>query len=533
MKCNKCGEISKDSQAFCLKCGNPIRVVPDFNLIEAEIANSVGEIMKADSEKTSKETKKIDFKDIKEKSDAFEQNNINIENYDETIQLDFITRKEETKKEEIKVDIIKDNIIEEDDVEELIPQKNNRKKFVLITTAIVSIVIIAIISSLFIFGKEEKSGYDTFFNAGKKAINDEKYDIAIDRLLDAVKVSDNSKQELESRILLLEVFDKLKEESNRYEENLLELVKLDEKETSYYVYLATYYDNNGMVGKLGKFLKSIEDEKIILALDLFYPKPPVVSVESGSYNKAITILISTKTQSDNNKIYYTLDESTPTTASMLYQNPIEIKEEGKHILKTIIVNENSIESTVVTKEYEITFSAPEPPVITPNTGNYTQETMISIKTTEGNKIYYTFDNKTPTLESEEYKEEIKMPRGTSIIKAITVDENGLISSVSQEAFNLTLPRNYSIEESKDMMLSELLARGVINDLEGNSNNDTTIKIVYSKIVLVDNNEYYIYRVLSYDQYGNETYLYDAGIDTLNGSYSKFAISNDGIYSVES
>lgn len=45
MKCSKCGEEINKDQGFCLKCGNPIQLEPDFNSIENELANSVSELL--------------------------------------------------------------------------------------------------------------------------------------------------------------------------------------------------------------------------------------------------------------------------------------------------------------------------------------------------------------------------------------------------------------------------------------------------------------------------------------------------------
>jgi len=55
VKCSKCGEEYKENQAFCLKCGNPIQVVPDFNLIEAELASNIGELMDSMEEEPEKD----------------------------------------------------------------------------------------------------------------------------------------------------------------------------------------------------------------------------------------------------------------------------------------------------------------------------------------------------------------------------------------------------------------------------------------------------------------------------------------------
>ena len=45
MKCSKCGAECNDNLAFCLECGNPLQLTADFNLIEQELANSIGAFM--------------------------------------------------------------------------------------------------------------------------------------------------------------------------------------------------------------------------------------------------------------------------------------------------------------------------------------------------------------------------------------------------------------------------------------------------------------------------------------------------------
>ena len=45
MTCNKCGAKCDDNQAFCLKCGSPIQLTADFNLIEKELASNIDELL--------------------------------------------------------------------------------------------------------------------------------------------------------------------------------------------------------------------------------------------------------------------------------------------------------------------------------------------------------------------------------------------------------------------------------------------------------------------------------------------------------
>ena len=44
MKCEKCGMVCKDTQKFCLNCGNPLHPEEPEN-IQEQLANSVGELL--------------------------------------------------------------------------------------------------------------------------------------------------------------------------------------------------------------------------------------------------------------------------------------------------------------------------------------------------------------------------------------------------------------------------------------------------------------------------------------------------------
>ena len=59
MKCSKCGEEVQNNQGFCLKCGNPVQVDPDFNTIESELANSILTLLE-DTEEDMSETSNVE-----------------------------------------------------------------------------------------------------------------------------------------------------------------------------------------------------------------------------------------------------------------------------------------------------------------------------------------------------------------------------------------------------------------------------------------------------------------------------------------
>ena len=62
MKCSRCGEEYKENQAFCLKCGTPIQEIPDFHIIEAELAENVGKFMETVKDEEF-DTQEIDYLD--------------------------------------------------------------------------------------------------------------------------------------------------------------------------------------------------------------------------------------------------------------------------------------------------------------------------------------------------------------------------------------------------------------------------------------------------------------------------------------
>ena len=77
---------------------------------------------------------------------------------------------------------------------------------------------------------------------------------------------------------------------------------------------------------------------------------PTASVNSGTYNECKIVTLNTN--STTNKIYYSLDGSTPTTSSTQYTTPLKVN--STTTLKAIAVNECKINSEIMTNNYNIT-----------------------------------------------------------------------------------------------------------------------------------------------------------------------------------
>ncbi|MEJ1242407.1 chitobiase/beta-hexosaminidase C-terminal domain-containing protein [Chryseolinea sp. T2] len=124
-------------------------------------------------------------------------------------------------------------------------------------------------------------------------------------------------------------------------------------------------------------------------------------------------------------IYYTVDQTTPTTASLRYTDPIKLKGEGTHVVKAVAVKEGMDNSVVSTQDYVIKYLVGPYPKIDKLAGVYNQDILVSFAEKPNTKIYYTLDGQEPTLASDVYTAPISIAgNGTfKVLKAFAAGEN--------------------------------------------------------------------------------------------------------------
>ncbi|OON95614.1 MAG: hypothetical protein ATN36_08000 [Epulopiscium sp. Nele67-Bin005] len=154
---------------------------------------------------------------------------------------------------------------------------------------------------------------------------------------------------------------------------------------------------------------------------------PTTDIEAGEFNSSQTISLSTIT--DDAKIYYTLDGSTPTKNSTLYTKPILIEETAT--LKAMAIK-GDLTSEILTEVYQINFSniqceMPTLSIIDGLTNKY--QTITLDCDTDNVSIYYTTDGTIPTENSTLYNGAFNITKNCEL-KIISVHKEYETSDVT-------------------------------------------------------------------------------------------------------
>ncbi|OKP78825.1 hypothetical protein A3844_28890, partial [Paenibacillus helianthi] len=158
---------------------------------------------------------------------------------------------------------------------------------------------------------------------------------------------------------------------------------------------------------------------------------PSANPAGGAVASGTTVALSTTTSGA--AIHYTLDGSTPTSASAVYSGAIPVT--GAVTIKAIAVKAGMTDSAVMSEAYTIMAQAAAPSA-NPAGGAVASGTTVALSTTtSGAAIHYTLDGSTPTSASAVYSGAIPVT-GAVTIKAIAVKAGMTDSAVMSEAYTI-------------------------------------------------------------------------------------------------
>lgn len=377
MKCSKCGAEIETGSVFCKKCGEPVQMVPDYNILEDDFLVSL-----LDEQQNAKQESKT----LEEKAVKSEKNTSNR------------VGKESTKKQNGFAALWK-----------------NKKARAGIIAGIIALVILIVFLVLYL------TSYDHYVAKGKAADTKEEYTEALTYYNRAIKKND---AKAKAKILAANDYMKLTE-YDKAEELLLSVIEKDSDNVAAYKSLIVLYLTTGSYDKLDFLQAQVTNQKIIDLFNDHLVSAPVFSVDGGKYDDDVIIELHAKT----GKIYYTLDGSDPTEGGILYTEPFTLKE-GTTTVQAVCEDGEKV-SEVIAKRYKISYADPEAPVVIPAGGSFTTPTTITVEVPEGASVYYTWDGTTPTQSSAKYTAPIDMMEGNNILSLLLVDKHGKTSSVSE------------------------------------------------------------------------------------------------------
>ena len=161
---------------------------------------------------------------------------------------------------------------------------------------------------------------------------------------------------------------------------------------------------------------------------------PVFSPVAGTYSAAQSVKITSATTGAT--IYYTVNGTTPTTASTKYTAAIAVA--ASETIKAIAIATGSTTSAVASAAYVIEKPAATP-VFSPAAGTYTTAQSVKITSaTVGSTIYYTTNGATPTTASTKYTTAIPVA-ASETIKAIAIATGSTTSAVASAAYVIEKP----------------------------------------------------------------------------------------------
>ncbi|MCD8149945.1 MAG: chitobiase/beta-hexosaminidase C-terminal domain-containing protein [Clostridiales bacterium] len=376
MVCSKCGAELKEGCVYCSKCGQEAQIVSEINILEDDLL--------------------LDLMDEKVSPDD-ETGGVKPDNT--PAERERLRRREEKRREK---------------------KRKKRRRTAILLVVILAVVLVGGVS---LWKYQQNHSPEYLLTQAEEAYGQKNYKSALEYLEKLYALDEDNVEGL-----LLNGQICLAQKSYEDAETLfLHVLELETENQEAYEGLIRTYDAQDRTDLILALMDGVTDEEILALFEDYIIPTPQIEVESGSYSEYFTVKITAEKKTLD--IYYTLDGSTPTTDDTLYEEPVEISEQGTIILIAICADEDGNCSEPVSAVYKVALEAPDTPTVSPDGGQYTSPVSITVSVPSGTTVYYTWDNSTPTASSSRYTGPLEMPEGNNILSLIAIDEYGMKSEV--------------------------------------------------------------------------------------------------------
>ena len=277
---------------------------------------------------------------------------------------------------------------------------------------------------------------------------------------------------------------------------------------------------------INDLLRACDREDIVTEYQQYLAKPPEFSYEGGRYQELLPLKLSANT---SGKIYYTLDGTRPNRNSEVYTAPIFL-EIGSYIVTAYFVNDYGMESDVVSNTYHIELQAPPAPEVSIDSGDYGGPRMIEVTVPEECTVYYTSDESDPTIDSSRYTAAISMPLGRSVYKFMAVSPEGAVSEITERTYNLELHTDITVDMAVANVIQALMKADVLLDENGKLRGMSGRNVYkYNAVVRIEGSgDYYVIYEYYEDAAGGQSKterLY--GVNIQDGTACRITYDADG------
>lgn len=482
MVCKRCNEEVEEGRVYCPKCGLELHYIPEYNEVDEELDKNMLDLTN----------------DV-----ATEQSVIKDESDEEW--------------QEYKL------------VRELTPRQKKIRAIAKIVGLSFLIVLLLTGSIIYLVMQNRNNSFNVQIDrAGEYAAKDN-FSKAVMYYENAINVAENNKEKAKASKELGKLYADNSDTKNAvyYFEMAIDNKCLDKDVVENLVRLYELQGNSDAIKKLAKVASNDETYSLF---EKYLLNQPIFNYKSGTYNEYLTVEI---TAEDNETIYYTLDDTPATPESQVYEGPIEVKD-GITVIHAITVNKNNLISQEIITTYRVQSAGAIKPVISPDSGEYTDFTKITIDDISANcKIFYTIDGTEPNENSIEYTDSFEMPVGNHVIKAVSINtETKVRSEVVSKIYNLDISAKYDTSKAIKLVMGELEKRNEVLNESGALADGTSCVLQFDEEVTIGSENYYIMH-----RYNNvsgqliDTNIYYA-VDVATGNVFLAQKQKEGLYNLD-
>lgn len=419
MICPNCGKELEEGKLLCENCGEEVKIVPVFDIeLEDELRESISALLE---DMASESQIDIGFEDKGNIKDALYQY------------------------------FLKNPVV------------GNRLKQMMIAFLAVVLAGGLTFTGIHILNKQRNNSFSYQYENAVELAEQNEYSDAVSHLERALAIESD---DLDARFLLAKYYDKNGQRQNATEllEEILDIGTDYSNRDEVYDMLLSIYEEQSDYIKMGDLLKDCNVSRILTKYNKYAAFKPKFNKQGGEYDELISISLSGNA---SGYVYYTLDGTTPTKNSPVYETPI-LLEAGKYVIKAKFINMYGVESDIETQTYQISQPIPISPVINLESGAYDEPQLIEVYHNKTTQIYYTIDGTVPDKYSTQYTEPIEMPYGNSEFAFIAIDtSSGIGSEVVKRTYQLEIQANFDTELAFQVLKDALCISGELLNVEGN------------------------------------------------------------------